>query len=287
MDMLGWSLLPAEISNVWLFVILGSLSAMLVSMAKAGFGGSIGILSFPVMVYAFGGNALLAAGTQLPLLVACDLVAIISWWRKWSFAAVWPMFPGATVGVLGGWAILWWLIHLDGQAGAPQAATQKANAVLNVIVGAIALTFVILQAVRSWSSHPPAFRPVFWQGSLAGAAAGTASTLAHAAGPITTMYLLPQQMPKSTFVASTVLYYTVFNQVKLVPYFALGLINYKTAGASLALLPGVVAGTLLGLFLHNRIVERQFAAMVHALLALAGMHMCYGGVQKLVALVGR
>jgi hypothetical protein len=286
MDVLGWSLLPAEVGNVYLFLILGSLSALLVSMAKAGFGGSIGVLSFPVMVYAFGGNALLAAGTQLPLLIACDLVAVASWWGKWSFRTVWPLFPGATGGVLIGWAILWWLTSMEGQAGGA-AATQKANAILSAIVGMIALGFVVLQAARSWSSNPPAFRPVFWQSMIAGGTAGAASTLAHAAGPITTMYLLPQRMPKGTFVASTVLYYTVFNQAKLIPYFALGLINLKTAGASLALLPAVIVGTLLGLFLHNRVAERQFTAVVYVLLTLAGAHMCYGGVQKWLALAGR
>jgi hypothetical protein len=286
MDVLGWSLLPVEVGNVALFLALGSLSALMVSMAKAGFGGSIGILSFPVMVYACGANALLAAGTMLPLLIACDLVSLVVWWRKWSFRTIWPLFPGATGGVLVGWAILWWLTNLQGQADATEAASERANAILVVIVGLIALAFVALQTVRSWSSHPPAFHPVFWQGTLAGAAAGAASTLAHAAGPIVTMYLLPQQMPKGAFVASTVLYYAVFNQLKLVPYFALGLINYNTAGASVVLLPAVIAGTLLGLFLHNRVVERQFTVVVYVLLALTGLHMCYSGLGKLLTLAG-
>jgi hypothetical protein len=287
MDVLGWSLLPAEVGNVCLFLVLGSLSAMMVSMAKAGFGGSIGILSFPVMVYACQGDALLASGTTLPLLIACDLVALVSWWRKWSFRTIWPLFPGTLGGVLAGWAILWWLRNIGGgQADAAEAATQKANAVLIVIVGLIALGFVVIQAVGSWSSHPPAFRPALWQGTAAGAAAGAASTLAHAAGPIVTMYLLPQQMPKGAFVASTVLYYAVFNQVKLIPYFALGLINYRTAGASVALLPAVIAGTLLGLVLHSRVVQRQFTAVVYVLLTLTGVHMCYSGLAKLLALAG-
>ena len=73
---LAWSLIPPQVQNVAAFLLLGGLSAMLVSAAKAGFGGTIGVLSLPIMVYAYGGNAMLAAGTTLPLLVATDLVAL-------------------------------------------------------------------------------------------------------------------------------------------------------------------------------------------------------------------
>ena len=86
------------------------------------------------------------------------------------------------------------------------------------------------------------------------------STLAHAAGPIATMYLLPQQMPKGTYVATTVLFFAIVNQVKLIPYIALGLINTATLGAGLVLLPAVVVGAVLGLVLHGRIPQRQFTA---------------------------
>jgi len=50
--MIDWIFSGTGIENVWMFLLLGSVSAMLVSMAKAGFGGSIGILSMPLMVYA-------------------------------------------------------------------------------------------------------------------------------------------------------------------------------------------------------------------------------------------
>ena len=58
--MTAWSLIPTEIDNAALFLALASLSAMLFSMAKAGFGGSAGVLAVPVMIFACGGRVRLA-----------------------------------------------------------------------------------------------------------------------------------------------------------------------------------------------------------------------------------
>jgi uncharacterized membrane protein YfcA len=151
-----------------------------------------------------------------------------------------------------------------------------------LIVGAISLAFVVLQVAGALRSRAIVFRPVPWQGAAAGAAAGVTSTLAHAAGPIATMYLLPQQMPKGAYVATTVLFFAVVNQVKLVPYVALGLINTTTLGAGVVLLPAVVVGALLGLKLHGRVPQRQFTAIIYVLLALAGGHMTYEGLTSLL-----
>ena len=40
------------------------------------------------------------------------------------------------------------------------------------------------------------------------------------------------------------------------------------------LMPAVIAGTLLGVFLHHRVGKRSFTAIVYSLLALAGVHLC-------------
>ncbi len=278
----AWSLIPVEAGGLAVFLVLGGLSAMLISAAKTGFGGTIGVLSFPLMVYAYGGNAMLAAGTTLPLLVAADLVALASWWGKWNWRTAWMMLPGAIAGIAGGTAVLWALRHSAHSAPAAAAASDVANAGLMLIVGVISLGFVALQVVGYLRGGVLVFRPVPWQGAAAGAAAGVSSTLAHAAGPIATMYLLPQQMPRGSYVATTVLLFAIVNQVKLIPYIALGLINTTTLGAGLVLLPGVVLGALLGLKVHGHVPQRQFTAVVYVLLTLAGGHMVTKGLGGLL-----
>jgi len=266
--MLAWSLLPAEVGNLTAFLLLGTLSAMLVSVAKAGFGGSIGLLSVPLMILACEGDAFLANGIMLPLLIACDYVAVGSWWGKWSWRPVGLLLPGAAAGIGVGWVALWAMQRMGGPSD-----REGANAALMLAVGAIALAFVGLQTARALRGRPRAFRPRLWQGTGAGLAAGVTSTLAHAAGPITTMYMLPQQMPKGQYVATTVLYYWIGNQLKLVPYFALGILTPTALAGGLVFLPAVVVGTLLGILLHRKVGERSFTSVVYVLLALAGVQL--------------
>jgi hypothetical protein len=275
--MLSWSPVPADIDNLALFLAVGSVSAMLVSMAKAGFGGSVGLLSTPLMIFACGGNSKLAMGIMLPILIAADYVAFAAWIGKWNWRAVGMLLPGAAAGIAAGWAVIHALAGTRAAGG-----HDPSSAWLNVGVGAIALAFVALHVVRSLRGKPLTFRPAFWQAAAAGAAAGATSTLAHAAGPVVAMYMLPQQMPKGRYVASTALFFWIANQAKLIPYIAEDMINTSTLGAGLMLVPAIAAGGLLGKLLHNRVNQAQFNGIVYGLLALAGIWLAWQGAAGLL-----
>ena len=272
----AWAILPENLDNLYLFLALGSLSAAVVGLAKAGFGGGMGILSTPLMIYACNGKPELALGVMLPILIACDVVAVVSWWGKWNRKAIVPMLPGVLLGVVLGSAAIYAFQGL-GFSGRKELTA----AGLKLAIGVIALGFVALQSLRALRKNRLAFRPVFWQGASAGTVAGFTSTLAHAGGPIVTMYLLPQDMPKQRFVASTVLFYWIGNWVKVPFYVALGLIHFRSLAASVLMFPAVVGGALLGIYLHHRVGQRSFTGLVYVLLALAGVHLCYGSIAAL------
>ena len=178
------------------------------------------------------------------------------------------LLPGMVLGIGVGWATLWLMFRACGEN-----STATPTEGLNLAIGLIAVGFVALHLLRWLRGDIRAFRPVLWHGLLAGSSAGFVSTLAHTAGPITNMFLLPQQMTKGRFVATTVLYYWIGNQVKLVPYFGLGLLTAPTMSADLSLLPAVVIGAMLGIFLHNRVNEKLFLVIVYVLLGGIGLHM--------------
>lgn len=268
MGSLAFSLIPAGIDSTWQFILLGSLAAGLFSLAKSGFGGSIGLLSTPLMIFACGDSTSLATAIMLPMLIAADYVAVASWWRRWNFRALTGLIPSAVVGVALGAALLYFFRSFNGEQG-----RKLADAWLKLGVGVIALAFVGLQLVRTLLGRDLAFRPVAWQSATAGVTAGVTSTLAHAAGPVAAMYLLPQQMDKSRYVATTALFFWILNQVKLVPYIAMDMINLQTLGAGLLMLPAIAAGAALGVFLHRKVGARQFTGIIYALLALAGVEM--------------
>ena len=261
------------------FLILGSLSVMVVAAAKAGLPG-VSLLSVPLMAYACGSRGRLAIGTMLPLLIACDYVVAALWWRRhaWDWRNIRLLLPGMLVGVAVGWLTLCLFDRL-GPGGAGKTA---ADAAVTLAIGLIAVGFVVLQLLRSWLGRAKPLLPTLRHGLAAGSAAGFTSTLAHAAGPVTTMYLLPQRMPKSRFVATAIMYYWIGNQVKLIPYYERGLLTVKSLLAGVWLTPAILVGAAVGYLLHQRINERLFRIIVNVLLAAAGVDLSIRSVVKLL-----
>jgi uncharacterized membrane protein YfcA len=266
--LVAWTFIPPEIVNLPLFLSLGTLSAMLFAASKAGFGGSIGLLAVPVMVEACGGRTNLALGILLPLLIAADYVAGIVWWRRWKLRPVLLLLPGTVVGIAAAWAIIAAMQSSGHFAGEQQK--KVADAWMMLAVATVAMGFVILQIVLSLRSRPLTFRPNPAQGSATGFLAGVVSTMAHAANPVVAMYMIPQQMPKEQFVATTALYYWFLNQAKLAPYIAMGMIDLGTLASCAIFLPGILLGAIGGVYLHHRLGEKTFNTAVYVLLALAG-----------------
>jgi len=269
------SILPESI-NPYVFLSVGSASAMLYGAAKGGFGAGISLLALPLMIYACGGDARLAAGVLLPLLIACDYVVMVHWRFRWDRRSVLSLLPGALVGIAIGGGLLWLFARLGDARG-----KDAASGAMTLAIGLVSLCFVILRAASALRGVARAYQPRPWHGAGFGAAAGVTSTLAHAAGPVVTIYLLPQRMGKGVYVASTVLFFWVINQVKLVPYLALGMVHGGSLWASALLLPAVVSGAALGVFLHERVNQRAFEGIVYALLALTGGHLAVEGALML------
>jgi len=266
------------------FLLLGGLAVMVLSMAKAGFGGSVGLLSVPLMIYAVGGQkASLATGLMLPILIATDYMNMLAWWRRWRWSIVWPLLPGAVIGVVIAWVALAQM-GFGGEVVGEQAQADRAmaNAVMKLSIGAICLVFVGIRSIQALRAKPLAFRPVLWQSSIAGMVAGGTSTVAHAAGPVTAMYFLPQQLGKEAYVATTVMYYWIGNQIKLAPYLHLGLINRSSLVVGLLLVPAVPVGVVLGRYLAGKVSERVFSSIVYVLLALTGVDMCVKSLMYLL-----
>jgi hypothetical protein len=94
------------------------------------------------------------------------------------------------------------------------------------------------------------FRPGHAVGWPVGLGAGITSTFAHGAGPLVSLFLIPQRLPKEIFVGTTVLVFTWINWIKL-PFFCVdrtvvpldwlpaeAIINARTLRASAWLLCG-------------------------------------------------
>lgn len=262
--------LPAEVAvEPWWFLAFGSLSAFVFGMGKVGFGGGISILAVPIMIFACD-NAGVAIALMLPLLIAADYCGVVTWWRQWELRPLLLLTPGTLLGIAAGWVLL------DQFRGLQNSG----DAILKLCIGLIAAGFVILQCVRHKKKRST-FRPNAYHGTFAGLCIGISSTIAHAAGPIASIYLLPQDLEKRKFVATTVVLFWAANQIKLIPFSAMGLINTDSITLGIWLIPAVIAGAVLGKILNARLGERKFTAIIYILLALSAAGLIFKGLSEI------
>ena len=262
------SLIPlpesSTVTTEW-FLAFGCLSAFIFGMGKVGFGGGVSILAVPIMIFACGSTKL-ATGLMLPLLITADYMGAITWWGKWDFKPLRQILPGTVFGIIAGSMILWRFGEMD-----------WGDAFLKLCVGSIAGAFVVLHFIRKKSNASP-FRPTWAHGTIAGLLLGICSTLAHAAGPIAAIYLLTQELGKQKYVATTIVLFWLANQIKLIPYGMLGMINTNSLTLGLWLIPAVLFGAIIGKMLNRRIGDVKFTGIIYTLLTLTAIGLIWDAI---------
>ncbi|HEX7010466.1 MAG TPA: sulfite exporter TauE/SafE family protein [Phycisphaeraceae bacterium] len=244
----------------WLYALCVGGAAILVGIAKAGFGGGIGILAVPLMALVLPPQDML--GVMLPVLMFGDVMSLPHHWGGHSQRHFAWLIVGAAMGIAVGTLLLWWLRQTHAMAQ-----------VLNLVIGGVCLAMVAVQCYRLVGGRLPRIPPHPLAGRVTGLVAGVASTLTHAAGPVISIYLLEQRLEKRKLVGTAVLFAFVGNLLKLPTYLGLGLISRHTMGQSLWCLPLVMLGTFSGAWLHHRVPERPFAAVIYLGAAASAAHM--------------
>lgn len=234
---------------------------LLTGVSKGGFAGGIGGFAVPLMALYISPQD--AAGIMLPILCLMDLVGLHAYRGKWSREHMRVIVPGALAGI-GLGALTFGLISASG---------------VRLLVGAIAVAFTLNRwfgiAQRFAAGLQPPGRKAGWFWS---AVAGFTSTLAHAGGPPLAVYMLPQNMNKTVYVGTSVVFFTIVNYVKIVPYFFLGQFHTGNLSTSLAFAPLAPLGIWLGVWLHRRIPEGPFYRIAYALLFVTGLKLIYDGL---------
>jgi uncharacterized membrane protein YfcA len=232
-------------------------------ISKGGFGSGLGIIAVPLMALTVPASQ--AAAIMLPILCAMDIAALWAYRGQWSRENMKIMLPGGLAGLLLG-ALTFRYVS---EAG------------LKLMLGAIAIGFL----AQRWLSNASAAKqavPTKVKGYFWSAMSGYTSTLAHAGGPPMSIYLLPQKMDKALLVGTTVVFFTVMNYIKLVPYTLLGLFDGRNLATSAALMPLGVLGIFCGVWLRKIIPEVLFYRLCYAFLFVTGIKLLYDGVTKLI-----
>jgi hypothetical protein len=227
--------------------ILGALCAFGIGVAKTGLPG-VGMLSIPLIVLTVG-DARLSAGWLLPILCTADVFAVWYWRRRAEAAQLFSLAPWALLGVAAGAAAL----------ALPERTVRP-------VVGAIILVMLLIHLRRKL--RPDTFT-VSTHSAGYGIAAGFATTVANAAGPVMSLYLLSRRLSKEEFVATGAWFFFVINLTKVPIYAWHGLFSRQSLTFNALMIPAVVAGAIAGRWAIHRISPAAFEGLVLILTALS------------------
>jgi len=239
------------------------LSLFLVGMSKGGF--PVGAIALPILILVWpmqAHAARAAVGFMLPMLCVMDLVALSFYWRKVQWGRIIYLMPATILGV----AVASFLFVSD------EALVAVSDRVLKILIGGMGILFVGYFAAKKWIlQHIHASEPSWAKGSGFGLAAGITSTLAHAAGPVMQMYLLPQQLEKKKFAGTSCAFFWMLNLIKLLPFAMLGRIQPDSLKLGSVLLPVIPLGVAFGWWLTHRTQQKHYTALIYAVLLITSM----------------
>jgi uncharacterized membrane protein YfcA len=245
-----------------IFYAVSTFAILIMGISKSGFGSGLGVLAVPIMSLVI--PPAQAAAIMLPLLCLMDIFNVLHYRDKFDRTNLFILVPAAVVGILLGTFTFRYL----------------SDAHIRILVGVLSVLFVLNYFIerrnRSKKTGPSILRGSFW-----GTVTGFTSFGVHAGGPPVSVYLLPQRLDKTIFVGTTVIFFTIVNYIKLVPYYFLGQLNSNNLLVSLVLAPLAPLGVWVGIKLHDRVNEKLFYNLAYFFLFITGIKLLYDGITTL------
>lgn len=245
----------------WQFYLFSGFAVILTGISKSGFSGGVGAITVALMaIYV---SPVKAAAIMLPILCLMDYLGLWAYRKTWDKSNLLVLIPASVIGILIGTLTF---NYVDENA-------------IRLMLGVITLLFAANFFIKLGNTGP-AIKPHWLVGSFAGAVSGFTSMVAHAGGPPIKLYLLPQQMDKTLFVGTNVVFFFAVNQMKIVPYIWLGQFSFENLVIAAVLLPLAPLGIWLGLKLHGIVSQATFYWISYSTMVLAGCKLIWDGLVK-------
>ncbi|MEU6511183.1 sulfite exporter TauE/SafE family protein [Streptomyces sp. NPDC046942] len=249
----------------WGFAAL-AFAALLVGFSKTAVSGA-NTVSLAIFAAVLPARA--STGVLLPVLIAGDVLAVLTYRRHAHWPTLWRLFPAVAAGVVVGTLFLVW----------------ADDGVVRTSIGAILL---LMAGVTLWRrrradsadgadepDEPDAVtsRAGRMKARSYGVLGGFTTMVANAGGPVMSMYLLSAGFRKLGFLGTSAFFFLIVN-VSKVPFSAgLGLIDGRSLLLDAALAVFVVPGALFGKWAVSRINQRLFEQLVIAATVVGGVQL--------------
>ncbi|MDG9689356.1 sulfite exporter TauE/SafE family protein [Streptomyces mutabilis] len=257
----------------WEFAAL-AFAAFLVGFSKTAVSGA-NTVSLAIFAAVLPARA--STGILLPVLIAGDILAVLTYRRHAHWPTLWRLFPAVGAGVVVGTLFLVW----------------ADDAIVRTSIGVILL---LMAGVTVWRrrqadaearsedarsdadgrAEASAARAGRVKARSYGVLGGFTTMVANAGGPVMSMYLLSAGFRKLGFLGTSAFFFLIVNVSKLPFSAGLGLIDGRSLLLDAALLVFVVPGAFIGTWAVSRINQRLFERLVIAATVV-------GGLQLLVA----
>ncbi len=236
----------------WLLAVIAAAG---IGISKSGFAG-VGLLHVIIFAFLFGARD--STGVLLPMLIAGDIGAVTAFRRHARWTYVRRMLPPTMIGVIAGAAVM----------------SRLNEEMFRPVIGWIILALTILHVGRIMRPEGFAKVPHTWSFAWAmGLAAGGATMLANAAGPILALYCVAVLLPKWELVGTTAWLFLLINVFKLPFSVGLGLVHAQTLLLGAALIPAIGVGLFAGRWLTDRLPQRVFDGLLLVFAGLAALRL--------------
>ncbi|NLJ91273.1 MAG: sulfite exporter TauE/SafE family protein [Clostridiales bacterium] len=229
------------------------ITALIVGFSKTGIGG-VTMLAIPILASVFGGRD--STGIMLPMLLIGDLFATWYYRKSVEWKNVFLPLPWAIIGIILGVVV-------------GNYISDRTFLILIGIIILICLGILIFTQSKGKDIKVP---EKAWFYILVGVLSGFASMIGNAAGPIFGIYLLALGIKKNNYMGTNAWFFFIINLTKLpLQIFVWHNIGIRSATITLAMIPMISLGAIIGYYILKRINERVFRYIVITMTALAAL----------------
>ena len=221
-------------------------------MAKSGIKG-LAVLIVTGLALVYGAKE--STGILMPLLICGDILAVVYYKSHVKWVYLIKLLPWMVLGVLVGVVL---------GKDLPEDIFKSGMAII-ILISVIMMYY--------WERNKNRKVPNHWSfASLMGIMAGFTTMVGNLAGAFSNIYFLAIRLPKNEFIGTSAWLFFIINLFK-VPFhiWSWGTINLTSVQISLSLIPGVVTGFGLGVFMVKKINNDKYRQLILLLTGLGGL----------------
>ncbi len=226
--------------------------AFLLGVAKSGIKG-LAVLIVTGLALVYGARE--STGILMPLLICGDILAVLHYKRHVKWIYLIKLLPWMVAGVITG---------VFFGKDLPEDLFKSGMAVI-ILLSVLMMYY--------WEQKKIKKVPTHWSfAALIGVIAGFTTMVGNLAGAFSNIYFLAIKLPKNQFIGTAAWLFFFINLFKI-PFhiWSWGTINWSSLQVSLSLIPGVILGFGLGVYLVKKIKNDKYRQLILLMTGLGGL----------------